>query len=206
MTKKAQIHTIRKKDGMGKKIAIFGGSFDPVHIGHVALVVAMQEAHDLDYICIIPAKQNPLKLGIDMQDREHRLAMLQMAFKDLPYCKVLTLELEREGPSYTIDTVTELKKLFPDDTLYLIIGEDNVASFSLWKHVDELMRQTHCLLARRKGADTVQNEWLKAGMTNTPYFEVSSTQIRDRIKKKLYCGHLLNNQVYNYIQINHLYE
>ncbi|MCE5295153.1 MAG: nicotinate (nicotinamide) nucleotide adenylyltransferase [Chlamydiales bacterium] len=192
---------------MGKKIAIFGGSFDPVHIGHVALVVAMQEAHDLDCIFIIPANQNPHKAHGDTQDKEHRLAMLQMAFQDLPYCKVLTLELEREGPSYTIDTVAQIKKLYPDDTLYLIVGEDTIATFGSWKRVDELMSLTQSLVARRQGVDTTQkNEWLKAGMTNTPYFEVSSTQIRNRLKKKLYCGHLLNNQVYNYIQQNHLYE
>lgn len=194
---------------MGRKIGIFGGTFDPVHIGHVALVVALQEARDLDLVLIIPANRSPHKENAVPQEAKHRLNMLKKAFKDLEYCSVLPLEIKRAGPSYTIDTVLELKALNivnDHDTLYLILGQDQMENFNSWKNVQELMKQTFSLVARRKDTPTKNLSWFEKGMCATPYFEVSSTDIRNRIKKKLYCGHLLNNQVYNYIQRNKLYE
>lgn len=176
---------------MRRKIGIFGGTFDPVHIGHVAAVIALKEAHNLDSILVIPANHSPHKKNQIPQEAKHRLAMLKMAFKPLSYCKVLTLELKRPGPSYTIDTVEELKAtemVKKGDTLYLLLGADQFAEIHSWKRADELILQAKPLVAERKT------------------FDVSSTQIRKRIKKKLYCGHLLNNQVYNYIQRKQLYD
>ncbi len=190
------------------KIAIFGGTFDPVHIGHIALVVALKEAHNLDSVLIIPANQNPFKDNQLSVDANHRLAMLKKAFRDLPYCKVLPLEIKRPGPSYTIDTIRELKdkKLVTSrDTLYLILGEDQLASLHSWKEADALMQQVVPLVARRRDAAMPRQNYQHICYTDTPYFEVSSTDIRNRLKKNLYCGHLLNNLVYNYIQRHNLY-
>lgn len=199
---------------MGKKIGIFGGTFDPVHIGHVALVVALSEAHNLDSVFIIPANRSPHKEHTVPQEASHRLNMLKLAFSDLPYCQVLALELERPGPSYTIDTIAELKALgrvTPEDSLYLLLGQDQLAGFNSWKNSLELMQQTTPLVARRSDQHPVAlgpmlQKWVEPGLTPTPYFEVSATEIRNRIKKKRYCGHILNNRVYEYIQKNNLYE
>jgi nicotinate-nucleotide adenylyltransferase len=199
---------------MGKKIGIFGGTFDPVHIGHVALVVSLFEAHSLDSVFIIPANRSPHKQHAVPEEAKHRLNMLKIAFCDLPYCQVLALELERPGPSYTIDTIAELKALgqvTPEDTLYLLLGQDQLAGFGSWKNVQELMQQTTPLVARRNDlqpftAGPMLQKWVEPGLTPTAYFEVSATEIRNRIKKKRYCGHLLNNRVYEYIQNNNLYE
>lgn len=203
---------------MGKKIGIFGGTFDPVHIGHVALVVALKEARGLDSVLVIPANQSPHKTKSVPVEAKHRLYMLKKAFKDLPYCKVLPLEVQRAGPSYTIDTVRELKasgNVQEGDTLYLILGQDQLASLDTWKNVDALMQETKPLVARRKNVDDLRlqtklqtklQKWLESGYTDTPHFEISATEIRNRIKKKLYCGHLLNKHVYNYIQRNNFYE
>lgn len=180
---------------MGRKIGIFGGTFDPVHIGHVALVVALKEAYGLDSLFIIPASISPHKQHAVAQDAKHRIAMLKKAFSDLPYCTILPLEVRRPGPSYTIDTVNELYAkgfVTKEDRLYLLLGEDQFAAFDTWKNSDELKKKVELLVMRRGG--------------NTPFFDVSATDIRDRIKKKLYCGHLLNNSVYKYIKRNKLYE
>ncbi len=201
-------------DGMGKKIAIFGGSFDPVHLGHVALVVALKEACSLDSVLIIPANVSPHKTKVVPQEAKHRLYMLKKAFKDLSYCKVLPIEVQRTGPSYTVDTVLELKTngmVKKEDALYLILGQDQLAGFSSWKHVERLMQEVVPLVASRTAHATADDgakihQWLKDGMIETPNFEISSTNIRKRIHKKLYCGHLLNNLVYNYIQRTKLYE
>ncbi len=190
---------------MGKKIAIFGGTFDPVHIGHISLVVALKEAHNLDTVLIIPANRSPHKK--EPTEAKHRLAMLKKAFKDLPYCKILTLELRRKGPSYTIDTVHELKKnkiVADGDSLYLILGQDQLSGLDTWKEVDALMEQVVPLVARRKDCVAIK-KWPHIRYTDTPYFEISATDVRNRLKKKLYCGHLLNQTVYNYIQRHNLY-
>jgi len=138
---------------MGRKIGIFGGTFDPVHIGHVALVVALQEARDLDLVLIIPANRSPHKENTVPQEAKHRLNMLKMAFKDLEYCAVLPLEIRRGGPSYTIDTILELKALNivnDNDILYLILGQDQMSNFNSWKNVQELMKQTFSLVEFHK--------------------------------------------------------
>lgn len=199
---------------MGKKIGIFGGTFDPVHVGHVALTCALKEAHGLDTVLIIPTNRSPHKEHSVPQEAKHRLNMLKKAFKDLPYCKVLPLELERTGPSYTIDTVMELKArsiVAANDTLYLLLGQDLLGRLHTWKNIEELMRQTVPLVARREVQKTTLlskevQSWVEGGVTDTPYFEVSATEIRNRIKNKLYCGHLLHNLVYKYIQRHCLYE
>lgn len=199
---------------MGKKIGIFGGTFDPVHVGHVALVVALKEAHGLDTVLIIPTNRSPHKEHSVPQEAKHRLNMLKKAFRDLPYCRVLPLELERAGPSYTIDTVEQLKArkiVAVTDTLYLVLGQDLLARLDTWKNIDELMCQTTPLVGRREVQKTALlrkevQSWLEEGVTDTPYFEVSATEIRNRIKNKLYCGHLLHNLVYKYIQRHCLYE
>jgi len=186
-----------KLDGMGRRIAIFGGTFDPVHVGHIALVVALQEAHKLDSILIIPANQNPHKPKSIPQEAKHRLAMLKRAFRDFPYCQVLKVELDRAGPSYTIDTIRELKAkkvIKPSDTLFLIVGEDQLEGITSWKEANLLPK---LLVASRQK---------NSSAAFTPNFEVSATDIRMRLKKKMYCRHLLDNQVYNYIKRNKLYE
>ncbi len=185
---------------MGKRIAIFGGTFDPVHVGHVALVVAMQEANKLDSIFLIPANCNPHKQKNSCTSGKLRLAMLKRAFRDLPYCHVLKIELEREGPSYTIDTIRELKAkqlILPDDSLFLIVGEDQLAGFSSWKEADSILKEAKLLVASRGTSDIG---------VKTPNFEVSATDIRSRLKKNQYCRHLLDNQVFNYIKRHKLYE
>jgi ribosome-associated protein len=133
--------------------------------------------------------------------------MLKRAFKGLPYCKVLPIELRRGGTSYTIDTIHELKEkhyVGKGDQLYLIMGQDLVSRFATWKDVAGLIKETLPLVARRKDSSFIQDKmlarWLKGGLHDTPCFEISSTEIRNRIKKKLYCGHLLNNLVYNFMK------
>ncbi len=185
---------------MGKRIAIFGGTFDPVHIGHVALVVAMQEQNRLDSILIIPANCSPLKQGTVPLDAKHRLQMLKRAFRDLPFCQVLRTELDRPGPSYTIDTIRELKatkRILPKDSLFLIVGEDQLATFSSWKESEQILKEAQLLVASRGEG---------ASAPKTPCFDVSATDIRSRIKRKLYFRHLIDNQVFNYINRHKLYE
>lgn len=200
--------------GKLKKVAIFGGSFDPVHLGHVALVVGLKEAHDLDLVYIIPASYSPHKTAQIPLDAKQRVSMLKKAFHDLSYCQILDLEITRKGPSYTIDTVHELLQnslIQSSDKLYLLLGDDQLASFATWKDVHALTQLAQPLVARRydiaiQHEDPALQACLQAGLTTTAYFEISSTDIRQRRKKGLYCGHLLDGRVYKYILKQKLYE
>lgn len=198
-----------------KKIGIFGGTFDPIHLGHLNIAIGLQEAHGLDHILFVPAKINPLKTVVQPTSSEHRLKMLQLTLKDVPHCSVSTLELERPSPSYMIDTVLELKKKkkFASAALFLILGEDLLSTITQWKSVHELLRLAPPLIAQRNCLP-IDGPWqndpeLKKiicnGITKTSLFDVSSTEIRLRVKKNLFCGHLLDKATLRYIYRQQLY-
>ncbi len=181
------------------RIGIFGGSFNPVHLGHVSFVVGMQEAYQLDLVYVIVAAVNPFKKQDDMLDGVHRLKMCRLAFQGVPGCKVLSLELQRKAPSYTIDTVRELHKkryVTEQDDLFLLLGEDAARDVGSWKESAELSSRCTIVTAPRS-QDT----------TSSPiaFFDISATQIRERRLLGLYCGHLLHKDVYRYIQKHALY-
>ena len=199
-----------------KKIALYGGTFDPIHLGHIAVAISLIEQKGLDHIFFIPARQSPFKKEMPQASAEHRYAMVEVALRGVPHCSALPLEIHREGPSFTIDTVKELRsqKLQREDALFLIIGEDQLEHFHEWKSVDELVLLAQPLVIKRSGSHPGV-EWKKSpllarviekGMCDTPLFDISSTQIRDRLKKKLFCGHLLSPSVLQYIEQHQLYE
>ena len=198
-----------------KKVGIFGGSFDPIHFGHLAIALALKEAHKLDEVLFIPANVNPKKQESVLTPAEHRLNMLKIALKDVPGCTVSTIELDREGPSYMVDTLQELKKkrAYKNCALYLLMGEDLLSQFSEWKEPHEIASLSQPLVARRHGVgffgawfeDPILKPIVFKGLTDTPLFDISSTDIRKRIKEDLYCGHLVDKEVLRYIKQHKLY-
>ena len=164
-------------------IGFFGGSFDPIHFGHIALAIDLLEAHKLKKVLFCPAFCSPFKAGRPpIASPEHRLAMLKLAL-DHPQFEITTLELDRRGPSYTIDTIHALQL----KGLRLLLSEEAAAHLDKWKEAQELVRLAPPLIGPRQ-------------------IPISSTQIRDRLKKRLYCGHLVPAQVLKYIEIHGLYK
>jgi nicotinate-nucleotide adenylyltransferase len=163
-------------------IGFFGGSFDPIHFGHIGLAIHLLEAHKLEKILFCPAFCSPFKTAAPpLASPAHRLAMLKLAL-DHPQFEVISIELEREGSSYTIDTVRALKI----KGLRLILSEEAAAHLDRWKETEELVRLAPPLIAPRA-------------------IDLSSTTIRDRLKKKLYCGHLIPSKALEYIHKHRLY-
>jgi nicotinate-nucleotide adenylyltransferase len=200
-----------------RKVGIFGGTFDPVHIGHVAMMIALTETHHLDHVYIIPANINPQKeSALSPASAQHRLQMVRKAFKDVPRCSIVTLEIEKPGPSYTIDTVHELQKrgvLKSTDSHFLLIGQDTVELLSTWKEIDELIAFAPPIIAARVGSP-LSGAWqhdlrlkvaIERGLTKTALMDVRSTDIRNRLRSGLFCGHLLDRAVLKYIQKHQLY-
>lgn len=203
---------------MGKKIGIYGGSFDPIHPGHVNLAVEIMEARDLDEVWFCPSAVNPNKLAGSSANAADRMNMLKIALEGIPRFKIIDTELRRAGPSYTIDTLRELIKAQASkrdpDSFMLIIGDDAAKSFYQWHQPEEIVNLVPLLVGRRsiskdsesfKGSPAIV-EAIKKGITPTRAIEISSTEIRQRLSKNLYCGHLLQGKVLDYILSHHLYS
>lgn len=198
-----------------KKVGIYGGSFDPIHFGHLALVISLKEAHALDEVILVPTQQNPHKMPGTLVKAEHRVRMLELALKDLEGFSISTIELERPAPSYTIDTIKVLKKKknYKDCEFFLLMGEDLLPHFTDWKEPGELIKLVKPLVARRHGVgffgawyeDPELKTAIMQGLTETPFFDISSTNVRLRLQKGLYCGHLVPYRVLEYIKKNKLY-
>lgn len=195
------------------RIGILGGSFDPVHFGHIQLAKSLMEIHHLDQVLWIPVKINPLKIKAPVADF-HRLAMLKMAIEGFPAFKIQTIEMERPDASYTIDTLRFLKEKFPDDQLYLLLGDDVLSHFMQWKEPLEIVTLAPPLVGARTSLENPYfanlteeiRPYFQKGWTKTLILEISSTQIRDRLKKGLDCSHLVPAKVLDYIALHGLYS
>ncbi len=200
------------------RIGIFGGTFNPVHIGHKRLAEEMKNRARLDKIIIMPAFTPPHKAGKELADGSHRLEMCRLMFTE-DHFSVSDLELKRQGKSYTVDTLTALKELYPEDELFLIIGSDMLLSFDRWyRYEDILSMATLCVASRLNevsfadlsryssdtlGLDSSKDEVILADIKP---FECSSTEIRKKIRDGTEVRKLVTDKVYDYLRLNLLYE
>jgi nicotinate-nucleotide adenylyltransferase len=188
-----------------KKVGILGGSFDPIHLGHLNLATSLKQLCRLDEVIFVPAFCSPFKGDSPPQaSPEDRLKMVALAIADVPEFALIDWEIHAKTPSYTIDTVRRLSK---DRTLqlHLLLGDDQVADFSLWKEAEELVRLSPPLIGTRLGKE-VNFPIPGSKSVKIPIFEASSTQIRERLSKKLPCEHLLPASVLDYIRKHQLYS
>lgn len=191
---------------MKKTIGLFGGSFDPIHFGHINLAIQLMEIHGLDEVIWMPARCSPFKAAAPPQaSSKDRLAMLKAALENVPQFRISTLEIDRQGPSFTIDTVRALSS--KEASLRLLLSEEAAAHFNQWKEASELLRLAPPLIGGRPTASPSHlSDSLKHAFTPTRILEISSTEVRDRLKKKLYCGHLIPAKALDYIHLHHLYS
>lgn len=197
-----------------KKLGFFGGTFDPIHFGHLNLAIQIQEAHQLDEVFFCPTSLSPHKLQEQPAvSKEHRLAMTHLAIAPIKSFTLIDWELDQEGPSYTIDTIHELKKKYPDDQIHLILGEDSLKGLSSWKEAETLLKLAPPLIGTR----SIGKKWnlsafsrevkekILQGCTPIAVMDISSTVIRSRLLEEKYCGHLIPFKVLDYIYQNELY-
>ena len=197
-----------------RKIGLLGGTFDPIHIGHIHLAVFIQEIFSLDEVLFCPASISPFKSHKPAL-AHHRLNMLKMAIEPISTFQVLEYEIHQENPTYTIDTVHFFYEKFGRENmqLHLILGEDLISGFANWKEPHLLLELAPPLIGTRKIIRELSLEKLpleiesalEKGKVSIPLLEISSTMIRERIKDKLYTGHLLPQKVSEYIFKHQLY-
>ena len=190
---------------MGETVGIMGGSYNPVHIGHLMLASYLSQWRYVDKIWMTLSPQNPLKTAVPMMSDTRRLAMLQIATKDIPFIDICDIELTMPRPSYTINTLDVLAKRFPDKTFKLIIGSDNWAVFEQWRDYQRILDDYGVIVYPRVGFPI---EGMADGMevADAPLIEISSTFIRNSIARGKNMQCFCPPGVYKYICAHKLYQ
>lgn len=191
------------------RIGIYGGSFNPVHIGHTSLAQAICEQKLVDEVWLVVSPLNPFKRNRsdELLDDHIRLEMAKIATRDISCIKVSDIEFDMPKPSYTFDTLKVLKEKYPQHEFSLIIGADNWIAFSKWYKSDEIMANHNIIVSRRPGCEIDLSSVPKnVTVASTELYDVSSTQIREGIKNGSDVSMYLNPKVYNYIKTNGLYK
>ena len=189
-----------------QRIGLFGGSFDPVHTGHLLLAQAAIEELGLTRLFFILAAQSPFKVGNQFAPAAARMQLLRLALAGKTNCEVDDQEIQRGGVSFTVDTVRDYTRRFPDAQLYYLIGADNVASLPHWRAAGELAGLAEFAVIPRPGDASVPIPPPFRGRTLQGFpFGVSASQIRARIKAGQTIDHLVPAVVAEAIGNNHLY-
>ncbi|MCF6092905.1 nicotinate-nucleotide adenylyltransferase [Microaerobacter geothermalis] len=191
---------------MKKKVGLMGGSFNPVHVAH--LVVMEQACHQLglDEGWFLPSNHPPHKDESEMASGEHRLKMLRRAISTHPKWKICLLEFEREGPSFTVDTMDELNRRYPDIQFYFILGGDMVEYLSHWHRIDELKKMVRFVGTQRPGFTLDHGvSDLHLEIVEVPQLDISSSLIRRWIKRGFSIQYLVPDAVKQYIEEEGLY-
>lgn len=189
-----------------KRIGLFGGSFDPVHCGHLLMAQAALEEARLDRLFFIPTAQSPFKPDGTSTPAAARAAMLRLALAGCSQYEVNDLEIQRGGISYTVDTVKAFHERYPEAKFWYLIGADHVPLLPKWRHAQELAGLVHFLVIPRPGEPPAQLPIPFYGQVLHGFpFGVSSTKIRERVKAGLPVQHLVPPPVAEYIRNNRLY-
>jgi len=203
---------------VSKRIGLFGGSFDPIHLGHLLMAEQFRSELDLDLVKFIPAKISPFKQSYTPTPDKHRLEMLKLAIGAHPGFEVDPIEIQRGGVSYTIDTIEQLQSNQPDAKWFLLIGADSLKDFKKWKSPDKLLQLVDLVVARRGGwpepdwselEGLVSSDRLRSIQSvrmDIPVMEISSTDVRKRIEQNRSIRFLVPAPVEVYIQEHQLYR
>ena len=186
-------------------IGLFGGSFDPVHIGHMITSSAVRNEFCLDKVIFIPNFASPFKVSTTSTPAADRIKMLKFSIEDNPFFELSEFETEKKRPVYTYETIEHFRNLYPDDDLFLIMGEDSYSSIEKWKNSD-MVRNSINIIVLKRGSENLRPDKNIYFSKNSPEIEVSSSMIRDMVSKNLDIKYLVNDAVRCYINEKCLYR
>ncbi len=201
-----------------KRIGIIGGTFDPIHYGHLIAANWAKESLTLEKVIFMPAGTPPHKLQNNVLDPIHRYKMVHIATKDNPSFEVSSLEINRRGPSFTIDTAKELTEKYQDEDVQIlfIVGADSIIELHTWKDYEELLDKYYFIAVSREGYEKQQflqrieeiHSIYGKRIYNVeiPSIGISSTQLRNRVKSNKSIRYLIPAPVEQYIKENNLYK
>jgi nicotinate-nucleotide adenylyltransferase len=182
------------------KVGVFGGTFDPVHVGHLAIANAALDELGLDWVYFVPARRSPLKQDGPIASAEDRLAMLTAATRDEPRFRLSSVELDRKGPSFTVDT---LELLRGEGELFLILGSDAYTDFERWREPARIRDLAKIVLAARPGAPNAPPD---VRMLDSPLMDISSRELRARAARGRSLRYLVPEAALRYIEEHRLYR
>ncbi len=200
---------------MGKRVGILGGTFNPIHNGHIKLAEAAYREYELDFVLFMPSGVSYLKNGTGVLDSSIRCRMTELAIEDTEYFILDDREVKRPGNSYTCDTITELRSENPEDELFYITGADTLFSIKKWKDIDVIfsgctmlvaIRDDACIEEMERAADELRSEYgARIEFLKAPRYDLSSTDIRTYCSKHVSITGLVPEGVLEYIISNGLY-
>lgn len=200
------------------RTAIFGGSFNPVHKGHVNLVRETAEKNALDRVFVVPTYVSPFKKNSDVfvADGKDRIEMCRLAFRELLYVTVSDYEIKKGGVSYSVDTVTHFRESFPEDELFFIMGSDMLLSFDRWYRYKDILKMCSLIAASRESEGCDLDELKRKSdelsalgkviVTEISAFPVSSSEIREKILKNCDISCYMDKNVVKYINSGKIYK
>ncbi len=194
-----------------RRVGIFGGSFDPVHLGHLILAESALQCFGLREVLFMPCADQPLKPGLALADAASRRAMLEVAIEDNPAFRLLDLELERGGISYTVDSLRELHRTDPQSVYYFLMGADKLPELIHWHEIETVAELCRFGVFGRPDAPGAPVSALPAGIqvehaAASRQIQISSTEIRHRVAEGLSIRYLVPSRVEMIIAERHLYQ
>jgi len=183
---------------------VFGGSFDPVHVGHLIVAEAAADVLELDRVLFVPARVQPFKIGLHAASAEDRVAMLQLAIDGNPRFSLDRREIERDGPSYTADTLRELHSETPQDELFLLVGADAAWDLPRWQDAEMLSQYATLIVFSRPGFKIPELEMISRAIA-VPAINLSATDIRRSACRGDSLRYLVPSAVVDFIESNCLY-
>ncbi|TXD70143.1 nicotinate (nicotinamide) nucleotide adenylyltransferase [Aequorivita lipolytica] len=192
-----------------KKIGLYFGTFNPIHIGHLIIANHMVEFSDLDEVWFVVTPHNPLKKKKTLLEDHHRLAMVRIAVEDYPKLQASNVEFYLPQPNYTVNTLAHLEEKYPESNFCLIMGEDNLKSFQKWKNYHVILDRYSIYIYPRISEGTVQTQFdnhKKIEKVGAPIIQLSSTFIRNGIKSGKNIRPMLSAEVWKYLDEMNFYK
>lgn len=190
-----------------KRIGILGGTFNPIHIGHLAMAEAAREQLRLDRVIFVPAYLPPHKSGKNVISAKDRCRMVELAVAGAPCFEVSDIEIKRKGKSYSIDTIKEVRRRFPAGTkVFFIIGEDNLAGLPKWKSIKELLGLVNFVVINRAGNVHPKAYGMNVRFVPMPRLDISASDIRKKIAAGWSVKYFIPDQVLAYMKRKRLYQ
>ncbi len=190
-----------------KCTALFFGSFNPIHVGHLIIANTMLQQGGVDEVWLVVSPQNPLKERATLLADHHRLQMVQRAVDDNYRLRVCDIEMHLPIPSYTVVTLAALQDKYPDREFCLVMGSDNLATFDRWRNYQYILDNYHLLVYPRPGSEHCKfASHPNVTLVDVPMIDISSSYIRQQIAAGRNVRYLLTEPVYNYLTEMHFYE
>ena len=190
-----------------KRIGLLGGTFNPIHIGHLAMAKMAREKLRLDQVIFVPSNTPPHKTIRDLTSAKDRYRMVCLAVKGYPHFKVSDFEVKRRGRSYSVDTIEFFRKaLRPGTKLFFIIGEDALANLHTWRQIGKIRKMVEFIVVNRPGYQSAKRRKGKYHFVSMPDIDVASSFLRNRIFDGKSIKYFVPESVYRYIRRHDLYK